>query len=488
MTGPDNQRVDPDRRPDAEPAAEAPACGPYVLGRVLGRGGMGTVYEARDGALDRRVALKVINRDLAGDPIAEARFLREVRALRRLAHPHVVDVFDVGVASGRPFLVMELLEGETLAQCLAHEERLPLPRAVAVFLPVLSAVAAFHQARVIHRDLKPSNIMLARREGTDIEPVVLDFGIARAEGDGEGDTANGGVLTRSEALVGTLPYLAPEQLRDARSASVRSDLYAVGVMLYECLTGRRPFGGGDRYDLMHAVMTAAIVPPSAIVAGLPAAADAVVLRAMAREAGARFADARVFAAALLPFAEPAVRARWAQELAGAGEPEPMLATAPDARAPRRALVSRAALWLPVLGGVALLLGGAMIVRGRRAVSEPEAPRVAATTPLIAAPPAVASPSPASPPAPPAVEPAPGGGPAGSAILSDGAPKAITDGTSSRARPARRARARKPETDVNGSGTAERAQERSGATERPPPAAGPVGDDDAVDPYAAAEVR
>ena len=218
--------------------------GGYITEKVLGQGGMGTVYQARHPTLGKRVALKSIRASLADDPVARQRFLREARAIALISHPHVVDVFDLRIDDERVFMVMELLEGETLDALLAREQRLALSRTVDLLLPVISAAAAIHDAGLVHRDLKPGNVMLAQRGRGLLEPVILDFGISRFSE----APRRGPAITERDQLVGTIPYLAPELLRDARAAGPRSDQYAVGVMLYECVTGRQPFVGADRYE------------------------------------------------------------------------------------------------------------------------------------------------------------------------------------------------------------------------------------------------
>lgn len=301
---------DVDRRLGAD---EADHFDGYVACKVIGSGGMGTVYEARHPTLDKRVALKVIKGTLARDPVARERFTREARAIALVSHPNVVEVFDLGIDDERAFIVMELLEGETLAALLARKGKLGVTRAVELFLPLISAAAAIHDTGVVHRDLKPGNVMLARRGHYAVEPVVLDFGISRIGEGSSGDLE----LTEPHLLVGTLPYVAPEQLRDARAAGRQSDQYALGVMLYECVTGRKPFTGADRYELINAVMTEPIDAPSAIDRAIPAELDAVVLRALARRPEARFPSMRAFGSALLSVADRSAWKRWAAEFAGA---------------------------------------------------------------------------------------------------------------------------------------------------------------------------
>ena len=229
----------------------------YRLERRLGRGGMGTVYEASDTALERRVAVKVIREDLIGDADAAERFRREARVLAAFAHPNVVTVYDFGTAAGtRAFLVMELLEGPNLREEIRREGRLAVPRIVEILKGVCSAVEAAHRRQLIHRDLKPANIMLARTEEGET-PKVLDFGLAKFV---RADTlATADTLTDSRDLVGTLLYMSPEQLRGETAHPVW-DLWALAVIAYEMLTGARPFAGATFSELQSAVLAGQFTP------------------------------------------------------------------------------------------------------------------------------------------------------------------------------------------------------------------------------------
>jgi serine/threonine-protein kinase len=287
--------------------------GPYDLLREVGRGGTATVFEARHRELGKRVAVKVMHAHLAADAAASRRFLREGRAAATVRSPHVVDVFDVGEHEGVPYLVMELLPGESLAAVLRERGRLPLGELADLMLPIAAAVHAAHEVGVVHRDLKPSNVVLAERAAGAVAPVILDFGISRLEGDPERD------LTRSEALIGTVHYLSPEQTRGGRNASTRSDQYALGVMLYECATGARPFRGATHYALLHAIVSSKPAPPSTLDPALPAAFDAVVARAMHRDPNKRFASVRDLGAALVPWASPESQERWRGQLGAPAE-------------------------------------------------------------------------------------------------------------------------------------------------------------------------
>jgi hypothetical protein len=281
----------------------------YEVVRTIASGGGGMVFEAIDTSLRRRVALKVLHASAVGSPEAKraaARFLREARIAAQIRHPHVVDVLDVGMSEGVPFLVMELVEGETLEQQVSREKRLSVARTVEIVLPLLSAVAELHDNGIVHRDLKPANVLMG--SGPALWPKLADFGVSCWDGDSAS-------ITHPGAMIGTPEYLAPELIRDGGRGTERSDLYALGVLLYECTTGRRPFVGPTMYERLHAAVSADLEPPSARVPSLPAGFDAVVLRALHRDPAQRFASVRELAEALLPFAAGAVAARWRDEFA-----------------------------------------------------------------------------------------------------------------------------------------------------------------------------
>jgi serine/threonine-protein kinase len=287
--------------------------GSHEIVRFLGAGGMGSVYEAKNTALGKRVAIKILHEHLAGDAVAAARFLQEGRAASAIRHPNVVQVFEVGSYGGAPYLVMDLLEGEDLATYLRPRGRLSASEAVDLLLPAVSAVAAAHAAGVVHRDLKPKNILLVREQRTRLRAQVVDFGIskmARAEGEAR--------LTETAALLGTLDYMAPEQARSARNADERSDQYALGVIAYECLTGRKPFSADGTYELLHAIVTASVQAPRSLGVDIPAELESAILRAMSRDRAGRFPSVESFGHALLPFASEASRAWWCDEFGAAG--------------------------------------------------------------------------------------------------------------------------------------------------------------------------
>ena len=256
--------------------------GRYRVGPRIARGGMATVYEATDLRLDRVCALKIMHAGLGDDDDFAARFVREARAAARLSHPHVVAVYDQGADDGTLFLAMEYIPGRTLRDLLRTDAPLPPTRALALVDPVLAALGAAHQNGLIHRDVKPENVLLA----DDGRVKVADFGLARAVSAETQHTATGGVL------IGTVSYLSPELVVDG-TADARSDVYAVGVVLYELLTGRKPHEGDSPIQIAYKHVHEDVPPPSRLVPGIPPYVDALVARATARDRDHRPADARV---------------------------------------------------------------------------------------------------------------------------------------------------------------------------------------------------
>jgi len=256
----------------------------YRLQEVVGRGGMGEVWSATDLRLDRLVAVKLLNAQMASEPSVRERFDFEARSAARLTHPNVVLVYDSGEEDGTPFLVMELLPGRTLADELTAGPLEP-NRARRVGIEVLSALAASHQAGILHRDIKPGNVLLT----TNGTAKVGDFGIAKS--------TEGLHLTSTGMIVGTAAYLAPERVM-GQSASPQSDIYAVGVVLYEALSGRKPFDADTPIGMMRAVEAHEVVPLSEICPRLDPGLLATIDKAMAKDPGQRFLSADEMSAAL----------------------------------------------------------------------------------------------------------------------------------------------------------------------------------------------
>ncbi len=269
--------------------------GPYEILSPLGSGGMGEVYRARDVRLERDVAVKVLPERLIDDPSALARFQREARSVAALSHPNIVAVFDTGVERGLPYVVMELLEGETLGRRLkraALDWRGALPLATAV----ADGVAAAHAKGIIHRDIKPENIFLTAGGGVK----VLDFGLARLEKAASTEPSPSITLTletQPGVILGTVYYMAPEQVR-GQHADARSDVFALGCVLFEMATGHRPFAGDTTADVMAAILHGA--PPQLSESGRsrPAGLDRVIGRCLEKDPAKRFPSAVDLAAAL----------------------------------------------------------------------------------------------------------------------------------------------------------------------------------------------
>ena len=305
---------------------------------LLATGGMGEVWAARDLLLDRAVAVKVLGGALAGDGRAAERLRREARAAARLEHPSIARVLDLGEQDGRPYLVMELLEGESLAARIDRAGAMAPPEAARVVAAVADALEAAHRAGVVHRDVKPGNVFLT----SDGEVKVLDFGIASAAGEA--------ALTTGEML-GTPAYLAPERVL-GHPATPAADIYALGVVLYELLAGRRPFDDGSEIELAMAHVHAHPAPLALAAPSAPPFLVAACEQAMAKDPSARPPSAAAFA--------QLVRAR-----------RPVPASPPPARSPSRPRWPRTRQPAPVAGRrrsrsrrrgllVALLVAGAVL--------------------------------------------------------------------------------------------------------------------------------
>lgn len=277
------------------------AFGRYELLEYLGSGGMSDVFVAMHTGLQKRVALKVLRRSLRHDPEAVRRFLREAECAARVSHPNVVHVTDVGTEQGIPFLVMELLDGETLEDKLMREGPFALDAAVDLLLPILDAVAATHEAGVLHRDIKPGNILLARMRDGSVVPKLVDFGIATL--------AERGAITGAISPIGTPHYMSPEQARGAE-VDFRSDMYSLASMLFELVTGKPPFGEGKADEVLARVAKGCFPRARALCPSLPRALDEVLARATAFSPAERFASIEELMYALVPFASERTRKLW----------------------------------------------------------------------------------------------------------------------------------------------------------------------------------
>ena len=259
--------------------------GKYTVVQRLGEGGMGTVYRARDELVDRDVAIKVLRPDLARQQALVDRFRAEAAALARLAHPGIAMLHGLEREDDQLYMVMEFCRGETLEDLLHRQGRLPWRRAAELCAAVCDALDHAHDAGVVHRDIKPANIMVA--PGGRVK--VMDFGIARVTGRGR--------QTQAGHSVGTPMYMSPEQLR-GEEVDGRADLYALGAVLYELITGRLAFDADSDYKLMMMQLNDPPPEPSASVAGVPASVDEIVARAMSKAPEARYPSAAAMRAAL----------------------------------------------------------------------------------------------------------------------------------------------------------------------------------------------
>jgi eukaryotic-like serine/threonine-protein kinase len=292
---------------------------------------MASVYLARDTDLDRPVAVKLLAENLTGDDSFRERFVREARLAARLSHPNVVSVYDAGEEAGRPFIVMECVEGETLADVLARRRRLPADEAVALAVQACRGLEHAHAAGLVHRDVKPQNLLL----GGDGTLKIADFGIARA--------AEATALTQAGTVLGTAAYLAPEQAA-GEQVSAAADIYSLGAVLYELVTGRPPYQFDSLPELAAKQSEGAITPVREVAAEVPQRVEDAVMRCLARN----------------PAYRPASPAELARELAPEAEPptEPLPAGR-RARATAALAGNRAAIWLALAGLLvlaAILLG------------------------------------------------------------------------------------------------------------------------------------
>jgi len=267
--------------------------GRYRILKRLGQGGMGSVHLAEDTELQRRVALKVANYRIKDGPAARKRLLAEARAAATLDHPYLCPVHDVGEIDGRLYLTMAYIDGQSLAVS-THGESLPQRHVAALVGKLAVALQEAHAKGVIHRDLKPSNVMI-KATGARRAPVIVDFGLARRE------DANEGRLTKTGQVMGTLDYMAPEQIRgELKEIGPACDIYALGVILYELLTGRVPFEGSG-LAVVGQILTQAPLPPSTFRPDLDPRLEAICLKAMAKTVGDRFTTMAELAAALTDY-------------------------------------------------------------------------------------------------------------------------------------------------------------------------------------------
>jgi len=270
----------------------ATVAGRYQIIRRIGEGGMGAVYEAKHAIIGKRVAVKVLLEKFLTKSDFVARLLQEARLASAIGHEHIVDVTDFGTTDdGRAFVVMEFLEGESLAQLVMREAPLPVERALRIARQVASALGAAHAKGIVHRDIKPENVYLIQRGDGDFIKVV-DFGISKAVKSTQGDDAPDYRLTHTGLLLGTPLYMSPEQARGEEDLDHRVDVWALGVLLYECLTGEVPFRANNYLGIISQVLTHEAIPPSKLrpELGISEAVETVVMHAMEKDRARRYAS------------------------------------------------------------------------------------------------------------------------------------------------------------------------------------------------------
>jgi eukaryotic-like serine/threonine-protein kinase len=350
--------------------------GKYQIERTCGRGGLSVVFAAMHEELDRRVAIKVLLPEWAGDFDVVQRFLREGRAATRIRSEHVVRVFDVGTLdSGAPFLVLEFLEGHNLDEALSMWGPLPVSTAIDWMLQAAEAIGEAHAHGIVHRDLKPANLFLTQRADGTACIKVIDFGLSKlTDPRMRGSNVK---LTRPTDVMGSPHYMAPEQLRATCDADLRADLWSLGAALYELLTGQPPFAGDTVPQLCATVLTESPQPPSAWRRGIPPQVDHAVLRCLEKDPENRFASAAELARALAPFGTEVARESYARiervreavERASRPSPLPMNALALRPTDRSSAGLSRPSGWgemryVPPAGASArVILGSLLILAG-----------------------------------------------------------------------------------------------------------------------------
>ena len=388
--------------------------GKFRIERVLGQGGMGIVVAATHLQLDERVALKFLLPDALANPEAVERFAREARASVKIKSEHVARVSDVGtLESGSPYMVMEYLHGEDLAAWVRRNGALPVPEAIEFLLQACEAIAEAHALGIVHRDLKPANLFVTRRVDGSPCIKVLDFGISKV-------TVPGAVpefgMTKTSTVMGSPLYMSPEQMSSSRNVDMRTDIWALGVILYETLTGRVPFEAETMPQLCGMILQDPPRPIHELRPDLPQALQQVLLRCLEKDRARRWNNVAELAFALAPFALPAAQRsaeRIARVLGAAGFPSVPVAVAASSRpgtgtttnfgasseTKKRRSPTALLLALALLG---LLLGGTLLFLTRKSPALDSAAEQPSSTPVAAAP-GAGAPSTAVP-APPAVEP------------------------------------------------------------------------------------
>lgn len=364
--------------------------GKFRVRREIGRGGMAVVYEAENVDIGKRVAVKVLSAELARSSLVTKRFMREARAAAKIDSPYICDVYDVGTFQGRPFLVMELLEGESLYALLARELRLSVPATLRIVYDAARGLQQAHDAGIVHRDLKPENLFLARGSLGEQRTKIVDFGLAKfydpsLEG---GDSVR---LTRAGALFGTPAYMSPEQARADVPVDSRADLWALGCIAYEMLVGQTVWSVDQGVAMILAQVAKGQLPtPSEVRTALPPAFDAWFHKALARDPRARFAGATEMAHALsTALAQPANERPPASRVdpeAPGDTPRPSATSHAASAEPKPGRLGRWG-WMGVLVSAGAAIAGTTWLVARSGVPSPaEAPKAAAPpSPVEAAP-------------------------------------------------------------------------------------------------------
>ena len=391
--------------------------GKYRVERVLGQGGMGIVVAARHEQLDDYVAIKLMLPEVAASPDAVARFVREARAAAKIKSEHIARVSDVGtLETGEPYMVMEYLEGADLSATLQQQGRLPLDQAADYLLQACEAIAQAHELGIVHRDLKPANLYVVtnRRDGLPLVKV-LDFGISKMA-----QTAVDSSMTKTSALMGSPLYMSPEQMQSARDVDLRTDIWALGVILFELLSGQPPFDGDTLPQVCAQILQGPTPDIRRFLPELPDAVVRVIERCLERDPARRFASVDDLASELAPFSRwgtwkrasrraspgdrstPAVPAGSAP--AGVATSSAWGETSPELPVQRFPWVLAAAAVVVLLGGV----GSALALRSRPTAPPPDLGSAAApnVTSALALPPTSAPGPSVAPATPPAVASAP----------------------------------------------------------------------------------
>ncbi len=351
------------------------AFGKYTIVRPLGAGGMGQVYEGVHTALNKRVAIKTLHRSMASLPEVTARFIQEAESIAKIDHPNVVGVIDTGVEHEMPYIVMDFLEGESLASRIDRERKMDVSEAVEIVLGVIAGVMDAHAVGIIHRDLKPDNVFLTRDRRGRIVPKVVDFGIARLVEEGQARAK-----TQTSAVIGTVQYLAPELLDGAKNAGPASDQYAIGAVLYECLTGQCVIDGDSMIEMISSIARSLYKRPIELRPELSPELDAIIMQTLEPRPAARFRSLLVLGEALFAFASDEGQAIWAGDFGHGPAVAPrtsvvarvsQLDAAPVSRAPTEieraptahavAARSRTPIFIAAAFGV-ILVGGAVALK------------------------------------------------------------------------------------------------------------------------------